>query len=175
MPHNPPPQLHYTAYLRHTTPWDSGQEPLDLWFRIYNDYTPSSPSGQMLRRVQVERPAPKPAVMLQRQSQLTPESTAPVEQRPKRLLDQGRDAIRLRHYSMRNEEVYVTWRSAARRIGLAAPNKQSDGPHPGRICPGRPSLATITLGFRWRRCGDASRWLTLPPIRLGTRNQKPGT
>ncbi len=57
----------------------------------------------------------------------------------------------------------------------AAPETRSDGPSPGRICPARPSLTTITLGFRWRRCGDASRLLTLPPIRFGTRNQKPDT
>src|SRR6266511_5857467 len=30
-------------------------------------------------------------------------------QRPKKLLDQVRDAIRLKHYSIRTEESYVTW------------------------------------------------------------------
>jgi site-specific recombinase XerD len=29
--------------------------------------------------------------------------------RPKRLLDQVRDAIRLKHYSIRTEEAYITW------------------------------------------------------------------
>jgi integron integrase len=32
-----------------------------------------------------------------------------MEQRPKRLLDQVRDAIRLKHYSIRTEEAYVNW------------------------------------------------------------------
>jgi integron integrase len=32
-----------------------------------------------------------------------------VEQHPKKLLDQVRDAIRLKHYSIRTEESYVTW------------------------------------------------------------------
>ena len=32
-----------------------------------------------------------------------------MEQRPKKLLDQVRDAIRLKHYSIRTEESYVTW------------------------------------------------------------------
>jgi integrase len=32
-----------------------------------------------------------------------------MEHRPKKLLDQGRDAIRLKHYSIRTEESYVTW------------------------------------------------------------------
>jgi integron integrase len=32
-----------------------------------------------------------------------------MEHRPKKLLDQVRDAIRLRHYSIRTEESYVTW------------------------------------------------------------------
>jgi integron integrase len=32
-----------------------------------------------------------------------------MEHRPKRLLDQVRDAIRLKHYSIRTEESYVTW------------------------------------------------------------------
>ena len=32
-----------------------------------------------------------------------------MEQRPKKLLDQVRDAIRLRHYSIRTEEAYVGW------------------------------------------------------------------
>jgi integron integrase len=32
-----------------------------------------------------------------------------MERRPKRLLDQVRDAIRLKHYSMRTEQSYVTW------------------------------------------------------------------
>ena len=31
------------------------------------------------------------------------------EQRPRRLLDQVRDAIRLKHYSIRTEEAYVNW------------------------------------------------------------------
>ena len=31
------------------------------------------------------------------------------EQRPKKLLDQVRDAIRLKHYSIRTEEAYVNW------------------------------------------------------------------
>jgi len=31
------------------------------------------------------------------------------EQRPKKLLDQVRDAIRLKHYSIRTEEAYVSW------------------------------------------------------------------
>jgi hypothetical protein len=30
-------------------------------------------------------------------------------QRPKKLLDQVRDAIRLKHYSIRTEESYVDW------------------------------------------------------------------
>jgi hypothetical protein len=29
--------------------------------------------------------------------------------RPKKLLDQVRDAIRLKHYSIRTEEAYVNW------------------------------------------------------------------
>ncbi len=32
-----------------------------------------------------------------------------MEQRPKRLLDQVREAIRLKHYSIRTEQAYVTW------------------------------------------------------------------
>jgi site-specific recombinase XerD len=32
-----------------------------------------------------------------------------MEQRTKKLLDQVRDAIRLKHYSIRTEESYVTW------------------------------------------------------------------
>jgi integron integrase len=32
-----------------------------------------------------------------------------MKQRPKRLLDQVRDAIRLKHYSIRTEEAYVNW------------------------------------------------------------------
>jgi site-specific recombinase XerD len=32
-----------------------------------------------------------------------------VEQRPRKLLDQVRDAIRLKHYSIRTEEAYVAW------------------------------------------------------------------
>jgi len=32
-----------------------------------------------------------------------------MEQRPKKLLDQVRDAIRLKHYSIRTEEAYVGW------------------------------------------------------------------
>ncbi len=32
-----------------------------------------------------------------------------MEQRPKKLLDQVRDAIRLKHYSLHTEESYVTW------------------------------------------------------------------
>jgi site-specific recombinase XerD len=32
-----------------------------------------------------------------------------MEERPKSLLDQVRDAIRLKHYSMRTEQSYVTW------------------------------------------------------------------
>jgi hypothetical protein len=43
---------------------------------------------------------------------------------------------------------------------------KSDGPRPGRICPGRPSLKPSLPGFRWRRCGDSSWWLTGPPMRL---------
>jgi len=31
------------------------------------------------------------------------------EQRPKKLLDQVRDAIRLKHYSLRTEQAYVGW------------------------------------------------------------------
>ena len=31
------------------------------------------------------------------------------EQRPKKLLDQARDAIRLKHYSIRTEQAYVGW------------------------------------------------------------------
>jgi len=31
------------------------------------------------------------------------------EQRPKKLLDQVRDAIRLKHYSYRTEQAYVGW------------------------------------------------------------------
>ena len=31
------------------------------------------------------------------------------DQRPKKLLDQVRDAIRLKHYSIRTEEAYVSW------------------------------------------------------------------
>ena len=33
----------------------------------------------------------------------------PMEQKPRRLLDQVRDAIRLKHYSIRTEETYVNW------------------------------------------------------------------
>jgi Phage integrase, N-terminal SAM-like domain len=32
-----------------------------------------------------------------------------MEHRPKKLLDQVREAIRLKHYSIRTEESYVTW------------------------------------------------------------------
>lgn len=32
-----------------------------------------------------------------------------MEQRPKKLLDRVRDAIRLKHYSYRTEETYVDW------------------------------------------------------------------
>jgi len=32
-----------------------------------------------------------------------------MEQRPKKLLDQVRDAIRLKHYSPRTEDSYVAW------------------------------------------------------------------
>jgi len=32
-----------------------------------------------------------------------------MEQRPKKLLDQVRDAIQLKHYSIRTEESYVDW------------------------------------------------------------------
>ena len=32
-----------------------------------------------------------------------------MEARPKKLLDQVRDAIRLKHYSIRTEKVYVAW------------------------------------------------------------------
>jgi Phage integrase, N-terminal SAM-like domain len=32
-----------------------------------------------------------------------------MEQRPKKLLDQVRDAIRLKHYSLHTKESYVTW------------------------------------------------------------------
>lgn len=32
-----------------------------------------------------------------------------MQQRPKKLLDQVRDAIRLKHYSYRTEETYVQW------------------------------------------------------------------
>ncbi len=32
-----------------------------------------------------------------------------MEQRPKKLLDQVRDAIRLKHYSIRTEQAYVLW------------------------------------------------------------------
>ena len=32
-----------------------------------------------------------------------------MEHRPKKLLDHVRDAIRLKHYSIRTEESYVTW------------------------------------------------------------------
>jgi hypothetical protein len=31
------------------------------------------------------------------------------EQHPKKLLEQVRDAIRLKHYSIRTEEAYVNW------------------------------------------------------------------
>ena len=31
------------------------------------------------------------------------------EQHPKKLVDQVRDAIRLKHYSIRTEEAYVNW------------------------------------------------------------------
>lgn len=33
----------------------------------------------------------------------------PLEPRPKKLLDQVRDVIRLKHYSIRTEEAYVAW------------------------------------------------------------------
>jgi hypothetical protein len=32
-----------------------------------------------------------------------------MEQRPQRLLDQVRDAIRTKHYSIRTEQAYVDW------------------------------------------------------------------
>ena len=32
-----------------------------------------------------------------------------MEPRPKRLLDQVREALRLKHYSLRTEEAYLTW------------------------------------------------------------------
>jgi len=31
------------------------------------------------------------------------------EQRPKKLLDQVHDALRLKHYSIRTEQAYVAW------------------------------------------------------------------
>ena len=33
----------------------------------------------------------------------------PAESRPKKLLDQVRDAVRLKHYSYRTEQTYVQW------------------------------------------------------------------
>ncbi|ASC71260.1 Integrase/recombinase [Halomicronema hongdechloris C2206] len=46
--------------------------------------------------------------------------------RPKKLLDQVREAIRLKHYSYRTEQTYVQWirrypNGARLRIGLIAP------------------------------------------------------
>jgi hypothetical protein len=32
-----------------------------------------------------------------------------MEQKPGRLLDQVRDTVRLKHYSIRTEEAYVNW------------------------------------------------------------------
>jgi len=32
-----------------------------------------------------------------------------MEKRPRKLLDRVRDAIRLKHYSIRTEEAYVSW------------------------------------------------------------------
>jgi hypothetical protein len=32
-----------------------------------------------------------------------------MEQRPKKLLDHGREAIRLKHYSRQTEQAYITW------------------------------------------------------------------
>ena len=48
-----------------------------------------------------------------------------MEQRPKKLLDHVRDAIRLKHDSMRTEESYITW---IKRYGFF-PNKQ----HPSEL------------------------------------------
>lgn len=39
----------------------------------------------------------------------TPRSTGVLEPRPPRLLDQVRERIRLRHYSIRTEQAYVGW------------------------------------------------------------------
>ena len=38
-----------------------------------------------------------------------PQEDGNMEQRPKKLLDQVRDAIQLKHYSIRTEESYVAW------------------------------------------------------------------
>jgi hypothetical protein len=41
--------------------------------------------------------------------------SAPVEQGKPRLLDQVRNVIRIKHYSIRTEEAYVDWRVRLRR------------------------------------------------------------
>jgi hypothetical protein len=43
------------------------------------------------------------------QKQAAPQSTAQTEQRPKKLLDQVWEVIRLKHYSLSTEEIYVAW------------------------------------------------------------------
>ena len=48
------------------------------------------------------------------------------EPRPKKLLDQVRDAIKRKHYSPRTEESYVDW---IRRFILSQQPKQSDLEH----------------------------------------------
>jgi hypothetical protein len=70
--------------------------------------------------------------------------------------------------------VLTVW--AGRHVAaVTLPPTKSDGPHPDKTCPGRPSLMAITLWSLWRRCGEAAWWLTLPPIRLRSRNREPAT
>lgn len=40
---------------------------------------------------------------------LSPSTLFAMESRPRKLLDQVRDAIRLKHYSCRTEQTYVGW------------------------------------------------------------------
>ena len=43
------------------------------------------------------------------ESESQPKAVLQIEQRPKKLLDQVRETIQLKHYSRRTEEAYVNW------------------------------------------------------------------
>jgi hypothetical protein len=46
---------------------------------------------------------------MQPENPVTPNPELPVEDKKKKLLDQVRDAIRMKHYSYRTEQSYVHW------------------------------------------------------------------